>query len=203
MQMFPMKLSTLAGIVGSDGHLSKSESAVIVVNKDKEFLDKEVIPIMESLTGKKASVSRTTSGYGGKKYLVRIWDKELQSKLNRNYGIPRGKKTSVKLPNLPSKEILDFMLGWIAGDGSVTTDRGRPKIEIWSKDAGIIRKFERFLSRKKIGSTVFKASNDRFILRIGKFEDVRKFSRYRIPHPAKARKLKGLLALTDAGFSTS
>lgn len=198
-----MKLSTLAGIVGSDGHLSKKESAIIVVNKDMEFLEKVVIPLFEDLTDKKVSISQTTSGYGTKKYLVRVWDTDLQTKLNKLYGIPRGKKTSINLPKLPPRKMMNFILGWIAGDGSVTTDRGRPKIEVWSKDGRIIQRFGKFLSQKKISSSIFKASNGRFILRIGKSQAVKKFSRYNIPHPAKARKLKRLLAPADAGFSTS
>jgi len=198
-----MKLSTLAGIVGSDGHLSKKENAIIVVNKDKEFLEKEVIPLFKELTDKKISLSKSSSGYGDYKYLVRVWDKKLQTKLNKIYGIPRGKKTEINLSSLPKREMMNFILGWIAGDGSITVDRDRPKIEMWSKDLNLIRVFEKFLFKKKIDSSVFTTSNNRFILRISKIESVKKFSRYRIPHPAKARKLKCLLAPADAGFSTS
>ena len=198
-----MKLSTLAGIVGSDGHLSKSESAIVVVNKDMEFIRKIVMPLLKSLTKKRITVTKTSSGYGDYKYLVRVWDRNLQEKLRKNYGIPRGKKDRVKLPKLPSKDMIDFMLGWIAGDGSVTSDRGKPKIEIWSKDKNLIGKFSKFLLKKKISSSIFSASNERYILRIGKLEDLKRFSRYRIPHPVKARKLRRLLASTEAGFSTS
>ena len=197
-----MKLSTLAGIVGSDGHLSKKESAIIVVNKDKEFLEKEVIPLFKELTNKKIGISKSSSGYGDYKYLVRVWDKKLQTKLNKVYGIPRGKKSTIKL-SIPEKEMIDFILGWIAGDGSITVDRDRPKIEIWSKDIRLIKVFRKFLSKKGIESSIFKTSNNRFILRISKIDSVKKFSRYRIPHPAKARKLKCLLAPANAGFSTS
>ena len=197
-----MKLSTLAGIVGSDGHLSKKESAIIVVNKDKEFLEKEVIPLFKELTNKKIGISKSSSGYGDYKYLVRVWDKKLQTKLNKVYGIPRGKKSTIKL-SIPEKEMIDFILGWIAGDGSITVDRERPKIEIWSKDIRLIKVFRKFLSKKGIESSIFKTSNNRFILRISKIDSVKKFSRYRIPHPAKARKLKCLLAPANAGFSTS
>ena len=197
-----MKLSTLAGIVGSDGHLSKKESAIIVVNKDKEFLEKEVIPLFKELTNKKIGISKSSSGYGDYKYLVRVWDKKLQTKLNKVYGIPRGKKSTIKL-SIPEKEMIDFILGWIAGDGSITVDRDRPKIEIWLKDIRLIKVFRKFLSKKGIESSIFKTSNNRFILRISKIDSVKKFSRYRIPHPAKARKLKCLLAPANAGFSTS
>ena len=179
-----MKLSTLAGIVGSDGHLSKKESAIIVVNKDKEFLEKEVIPLFKEFTDKKISISKSSSGYGDYKYLVRVWDKKLQTKLNTIYGIPRGKKSRINL-SISEREMMNFILGWIAGDGSITVDRERPKIEIWSKDFRLIKVFEKFLSKKEIESSIFKTSNNRFILRISKIDSVKKFSKYRIPHPAK------------------
>ena len=198
-----MKLSVLAGIVGSDGHLTKNESAVVIVNKDMEFLKKEVLPLLKSLTDKPVSVSWSSSGYGDGKYLVRVWDKELQQLLCNKYGIPRGKKDGIKLPRLPPREMMYFILGWIAGDGSVTSDRGRPKIEIWSKDAALIKKFFNFLVGKGMRPRIFDASNGRKILRLGRSEDLRKFSRHRIPHPAKNRKLKNFLAPADAGFSTS
>jgi len=198
-----MKFSTLAGIVGSDGHLSKNESAVVVVNKDMEFLKKEVIPLMKSFTKNRITISKCSSGYGDYKYLLRVWDKNLQKKISEGYGIPRGKKLGANVPKLSKNKMLGFLLGWIAGDGSITVDRERPKIEIWSKDEKLLKKFRKFLAEINIGSSIFSASNKRFILRIGKIDDVLKFSRFYLPHPAKRRKLKSLLAPADAGFSTS
>ena len=200
---FMDELSTLAGIVGSDGHLSKSENAVIIVNKDLEFINETVVPLLKKLTKNKISISKTSSGYSSYKYLVRVWDKNLQEILHKNYGIPRGKKYFINLPSLPSDKMISFILGWIAGDGSVTVDRKRPKIEIWSKDVKLMRKFQKFLFEREIGSTIFKASNNRWILRIGKRDDVKKFSNFKIPHPAKDRKLKSFLAPAEAGFRTS
>ncbi len=161
------------------------------------------MPLLKTLTKKRITIYRTSSGYGDGKYIVRVWDKQLQNTLSSKYGIPRGKKVSINLPVLPPKEMIDFILGWIAGDGSITSDRGRPKIEIWSKDSNLLKIFNKFLLSREIDSNIFKASNGRSILRIGKLESIIKFSKYRIPHPAKCRKLKRLLAPTDAGFSTS
>ncbi|MEM5790829.1 MAG: LAGLIDADG family homing endonuclease, partial [Candidatus Aenigmatarchaeota archaeon] len=161
--------------MGSDGHLSKKESAIIIVNRDKEFLEKEVIPLLKELTNKKVSISKSSSGYGDYKYLVRVWDKKLQEKLNKIYGIPRGKKSRINL-SIHEREVMDFILGWIAGDGSITVDRERPKIEIWSKDIRLIKFFQKFLFKKKIESSIFKAFNNRFILRISKIDSVKRFS---------------------------
>jgi hypothetical protein len=172
----------------------KKENGIIVINKDKEFLEKEIIPLMKKFTKNKITLSKSSSGYGDFKYLLRVWDKTLLKKLQKEYGIPRGKKDKINLPKLSTRKEIDFLLGWIAGDGSVTNDRTRAKIEIWSKDNDLLKRFHRILLKRNINSTMFSATNNRFILRIGKIKDVKKFSKYKIPHPKKRRKLKAFLA---------
>jgi hypothetical protein len=158
---------------------------------------------MKKFTNRKIKISKSSCGYGDFKYLLRVWDKDLLKRLEKEYGIPRGKKNGIKLPKLSSRKEMEFLLGWIAGDGSVSNERKRPKIEIWSIDRKLLIRFQRILLNRNISSSMFDTSNNRSILRISKTKDVKRFSKYTIPHPKKNRKLRTLLALVDAGFSTS
>lgn len=113
------------------------------------------------------------------------------------YNIPSGSKSaSIEPPDLQilSKEI-DYFKGWVAGDGSVTNDRGRPKIEIWSKSQKMMLWFRQILSEAKIESQIFvDKKRDKHILRIGKKRSIMEFyQKIEIPHPAKKRKLLELL----------
>jgi intein-encoded DNA endonuclease-like protein len=105
----------------------------------------------------------------------------------------------IEPPNLPQEERLDFFRGWIAGDGSVTTEKGKPKIELWSKSEKMIKWFEEVLANNEIESRIYEERNKKeFILRVSKKEDVKKFySLIKIPHPRKQQRLIDLCSLSS------
>ncbi len=186
------ELDLLAGIIGSDGHLDKDQPVIRIINKNKEFLEEIAKPILEKFTGKKIKLSNSISGFGKKRYLIIVYDRRLWKVMNEKYGIPAGNKsTKIRLPeNLSSKAQMDFLLGWIAGDGSITFDRTRTKIEIWSKSKDILFQFKNLLEKQEIESKIFNASKERYILRISKINSVKSFyKKFQIPHPEKQRKL--------------
>ncbi|MBI2579422.1 MAG: LAGLIDADG family homing endonuclease [Candidatus Aenigmarchaeota archaeon] len=195
-------LSVLGGIIGSDGHLSKDNSTVCVINKDLEFIDSVVIPLIQHYVGKEPKIRFINSGFGSKKYLLRVCNSKFLRSVSQVYNIPIGRKSSSIEPprNLTNKENIDFLRGWIAGDGSVTTEKGRPKIEIWSKSKEIIYHFEKILRTEGICPYVYFEKNKKeYILRISRKEDVIKFYKtIKIPHPKKQRTLENL---TSSWFS--
>ena len=189
-----MSLAILAGIVASDGHMAKDKSTICVINTDKEFIE-DVQLLFEAHCGKRGSCRFIDSGFGSKKYLLRVNSAELVRKFNNKYAIPIGRKSDTILPaDLDQKESLNFLCGWIAGDGSVTTDRKRPKIEIWSRSRAIIEWFRCILEKEGIESRIFEERHkNEFILRIGKKESVIKFhEKAQIPHKRKQDKLSAL-----------
>ena len=193
-------LSVLAGIIGSDGHLSKDKSTICVINKDEIFLKQIVVPLLKKYTNKEGSFRFISSGFGSKKFLLRVCSAELVRKFNNQYNIPTGAKSIViEPPNLPQEERLDFFRGWIAGDGSVTTEKGKPKIELWSKSEKMIKWFEEVLANNEIESRIYEERNKKeFILRVSKKEDVKKFySLIKIPHPRKQQRLIDLCSLSS------
>ena len=188
-------LSILAGIIGSDGHLSKDRSTICVINKDEIFLRQIVVPLLKKYANKEGSFRFIDSGFGSKKFLLRACSAELMRNLNRNYNIPIGKKsTTIKPPNLTREEGLDFFRGWVAGDGSVTTEKGKPKIELWSKSEQMINWFKQVLDEHEIESRIYIERNkNEFILRVSKKQAVKNFySLIEIPHPKKQEKLNKL-----------
>ena len=117
---------------------------------------------------------------------------------NKNYNIPIGAKSlTIEPPELPKEERLDFFRGWTAGDGSVTTEKGKPKIELWSKSEKMINWFQQVLADYEIESRVYIERNKKeFILRVSKRDAVREFHRLiEIPHPRKQEKLIRLCSL--------
>jgi DNA-binding transcriptional regulator WhiA len=191
-------LALLAGIVGSDGHLAKDEPQVIVINKDKEFINDVIVPLIKKVSGKNPTIRFGKSGFRTYKYLIRVWSPTIWTKMKDKFGIPAGAKSKIiGPPDLDSaKDEIDFLRGWIAGDGSVTTDQGRAKIELWSKSLNILSWFKHLLERKGIESRLFYDRKKReHILRIGKRNAIKLFySTISIPHPKKQRKLHFLLA---------
>ena len=190
-------MDVLAGIIGSDGHLAKSGYSVYIINKDLEFLESIGIPLMKEHSGKQPSVSFIPSGFGTGKNIVRVASKELWKRMIEQYGIPAGAKSyTIKPPNLPSLENnKDYLRGWIAGDGSVTHDRMRVKLEIWSKSEGMMLWFKGVFKELGIETALFKEKNkNEHILRVGKKEEMLKFYKeITIPHPEKQRRLDSLI----------
>ena len=197
-------LAVLAGIVGSDGHLAKDEAQIIVLNKNKEFVESIVVPLLTKFANKIPTTRFVKSGYGTGKYFVRVWSQELYKILNTNYKIPVGRKSNIIQPpeNLSLEDKIDFLRGWIAGDGSVTNERKRTKIEIWSKSKEILEWFREVLHEVGLESRMFlDRKKNEFILRIGKQNSVKLFyQRISIPHPEKQNKLN---SLAFQQFSTS
>ena len=188
------KTDILAGIIGSDGHIYKDLLSLCVVNKSKPFIDEIVLPLIQEVTGKNPTPKFVSSGYGDGKYKVHISSVKFNKFLMNRYNIPAGAKSAIiKPPNITNiDDKIDFMRGWIAGDGSVTKDRTRAKIEIWSKSKDILEWFKDALLEKGIKSTLFVERNkNEHILRIGRKEDMKSFSKQiQIPHPEKQDKLE-------------
>jgi len=150
-------LAILAGIVGSDGHLEKKQPAVRIINSDEKFIKEVVVPLVRDLILKNPTVKEEISGFGKKKMVVVFTSRELWTTFQEKFNIPVGSKSErIKPPNslLNEKEKLEFLAGWIAGDGSITNDRGRPKIEIWSKSFDILNWFGKVLIEKGISSRI-------------------------------------------------
>jgi hypothetical protein len=200
-------LALLAGIVGSDGHLAKNEPQIIITNKNLEFIEETVIPLLTKFTNKIPYKRFNKSGFGTGKYFVRVWSLDLWKKLQIEYNIPCGAKSkTIKPPiNLSEKDRIEFLRGWIAGDGSVTRDRSKPKIEIWSKSNKILTWFEEVLKDVGIESRIFfDKKKDEYILRIERRSSVKLFlEKIPIPHPSKQERLLTLCSLAFQQFSTS
>ena len=191
-------LDVLAGIIGSDGHIYKSGYTFCVVNKNRDFIENMVIPLIRQTTGKTQKPKLVPSGFGEGKFKVHVSSVKFCRMLTKKYNIPVGAKSnSINPPNLPSqKRKLDFLRGWIAGDGSVTTDRTRAKIEIWSKSFTILNWFKEVLNDSGIKSRMFQEKNkNEHILRIGRKDDVELFyQNIKIPHSEKQNRLECLLS---------
>lgn len=186
-------IDILAGIVASDGHIYKNKLTFCVINKNLEFLQKSVIPLIKSITEKCPKPKFVSSGFSNGKYIVYVSSVKLIKIFNEEYMIPVGSKSAIIKPPIlfNNKRKIDYMGGWIAGDGSVTKDRTRPKIEIWSNNLRILEWFKEILSQNKISSRLFFERNKkRHILRVGKKNDVKLFhKKIKIPHPDKQKKL--------------
>lgn len=198
-------LDVLAGIVGSDGHIYKNRYTFCVTNKNKDFINNTVIPLIKRTTNKSPKPKFVSSGFGNGKYKVCVSSVDFCKTMINQYNIPAGaKSSSIKPPNLSSqKRNVDYLRGWIAGDGSVTRDRTRAKIEIWSKSFVMLEWFVRVLNRIDINSRLFRERNkNEYILRIGRKNDLETFyNSIEIPHKEKQNKLESLLSKTSRIFS--
>jgi DNA-binding transcriptional regulator WhiA len=198
-------IDVLAGIIGSDGHIYKDKYSLCVVNKNEEFIEKTVIPLIQKLTGKKKKSKFVSSGYGDGKFKVHVSSVKFCRKLIEEFNIPAGAKSeTIEPPNLSdNNRRIDYLRGWIAGDGSVTNDRTRVKIEIWSKSKVMLEWFSDILQENGIRSRMFEERMKKeFILRIGRKDDVKSFYKtIKIPHSEKQNKLEDLLSKTSRSLS--
>lgn len=198
-------IDVLAGIIGSDGHIYKDRYSLCVVNKNEDFIENVVIPLIHKITGKKKKSKFVPSGYGNGKFKVHVTSVNFCKELIEKFNIPAGAKSqTIKPPNLSdNKRRIDYLRGWIAGDGSVTNDRTRVKIEIWSKSFVMLEWFADVLKENGIKTKMFEEKQKKeHILRIGRKDDVLLFYKMiRIPHSEKQNKLEDLLPKTSRPLS--
>jgi DNA-binding transcriptional regulator WhiA len=199
------EIELLGGIVGSDGHLPNDASTIKIVTGDEEFLNSTLLPLIKRITSKKITVRHIDSGFGSKKFIVTFSDRRIKEILHNKLKIPLGKKSNIDIiPEIDNaKDKLDFVRGWFAGDGSVTTDRNRPRLTIWCNSKGTLEWIQSVLKENCIESKIwFAKKRNRWLLTIGKQESVKKFHEIiEIPHPKKERKLIILLNKKDFGSS--
>jgi len=192
------KLDVLAGIVGSDGSIDRNQPIVKIINKNREFINSTIIPLIRKTTGINVKTTPKTSGFvKDNNFVINIYCKWLWKILQEKYDIPAGKKSEKGIfPKILKKEDkLDFLRGWFAGDGSVTRDRKRPRLIIWSKNRTILEWIKQTLAENQIESRIwFSKKKNQFLLTVGKKKSVELFFKtIEIPHPEKERKLKSLL----------
>ena len=189
------KFAEFAGIVASDGHLSKDMSTICIINKDSEFIEYAENLCCEVI-GKKPSKRIVLSGYGHEKYLLRVCSTKTLRLLNEKFNIPIGAESIQPPKKLEADEEISYLLGWIAGDGSVTNDRTRLKLEIWSKSKDMIEWFSKLMEVHGIETRIFQErKKNEYIMRIGKKKDVKKFAEnFKIPHSKKQKKLMVLFS---------
>ena len=192
------ELEILAGIIGSDGHIKKNKYRLLVINKNIKFLNSVVIPLINKVTQKNPKPLFNHWGRGSGKFFVFFNSEFLWKILQDKFNIPKGKKSSkIKPPDLKTnKAKIDFLRGWFAGDGSVTTDKSRPRLEIWSNSKEIIFWIKEVLEENQIYPRIhFAKKTKQFLLDIKKRESVKTFHKIiEIPHPNKENKLNALLS---------
>jgi DNA-binding transcriptional regulator WhiA len=190
-------MELLGGIVGSDGHLPKDSSTIQIITADKEFLESTIVPLIKELSDITVEPKLRISGFGSWRFVVSFSNKQIKQVLHEKFKIPSGKKSEVDIiPEIDEiKDKIDFIRGWFSGDGSVTTDRGRPRLTIWSKSRGILGWIQQVLKELKIDSKIwFGKTRSKWLLTIGKQNSIKRFYKLiEIPHPKKERKLISLL----------
>ncbi len=200
-------LSLLAGIVASDGHLERDGCGIKVINSSKPFVDEVVIPLLEEVSSKKPSVYVGKTGFSNKtKYIAYVYDKKTSKILSEEYAIPLGKKAETVLPpnNLSDSDKLDYVRGWFAGEGSVSTDVHKqgdrtyfsPEIMLWVKNPGIAGWIAGFLNSLGIQAKLFHSSKKlQSLVIIRQKESLFLFQeKVGFAHPEKDGKLKIVLA---------
>lgn len=145
----------IAGLVTADGNLSSKESSVSIYTNSPKFA-RTIKSILREITGRKAEIYQSKGALK-----VFVFDKHLHSMLNQKYGIPIGKKSSIiAFPhNLSKKSAIEFIRGYVDGDGSIYVDKRRrrnkiqyyPRVEIASKNKRFLKTMRNYL--EKLGIT--------------------------------------------------
>ena len=147
------ELEYVAGLVASDGHMSK-DSGVAIYSKNRAFA-KHIKSLIEKISRKNVHIYK---GKGSLKILV--FDKELVEKLEKKFRICTGKKCNVlKFPvSLSKSEKINFLKGYVDGDGSLYIDKRKRygnvykyvRIEIASQTKEFLEEMRIFLQKLNI-----------------------------------------------------
>lgn len=142
------RIAYLAGLVAADGSLSKDTGLAIYI-KDKVFT-KRIRHFLSTVTRSKISIYKSKGAFR-----VNVFDQSLFGTFNRKFRIPFGKKSDRLLfpKHLSKREKLDFVKGYVDGDGSIYMDKRKrygivnyyPRIEIASQSKEFLQDMANFL----------------------------------------------------------
>lgn len=191
----------IAGLVASDGHMSKNSYKIKIVSTNKKFVD----AIRQELSnlGFKSGLYKGKTGYE-----VYLYNKKLWQILLIQYKIPPGKKAyDLEIPeNLSTEAEIEYLRGLLDGDSSIfetTTVLRRPnkvyryfvpRIEFKSKSRSVIVWSLNILRKYGMKPYIQKDPNfHRWFL--DGCSNIRKFENIGFGHPEKQEKMKLILDL--------
>ena len=173
----------IAGLITADGNLSSKESSVSIYTNNQKFA-KLIRTMLKKMTKNKVSLYRSKGAIK-----VFVFDKHLYLTMNRKYGIPIGKKSlTILFPeDLTEKETIEFIRGYVDGDGSIYLDKRKrrnkvqiyPRIEIASQSKqfleSMIKHIEKFhihcgtvtIGRRTFRFRIYSSNVKPFVDRIG------------------------------------
>ena len=147
------ELEYVAGLIASDGHISK-DFGVAIYSKNRAFA-KYIKSLIEKISKKNVHIYK---GNGSLKILV--FDKELVEILGKKFRICIGKKCNIlKFPiDLTENEKINFLKGYVDGDGSLYIDKRKRyekiyryvRIEIASQTKEFLEEMRNFLQKLDI-----------------------------------------------------
>lgn len=162
-------IAYLAGLIAADGHLSKNDGIAIYV-KDREFV-KKIVQSLCQITNSKISIYPSKGAFR-----INVFDKILLNALTQKFKIPMGKKSNCLIfpETLSKKEKLDFVRGYVDGDGSIYIDKRKrygiintyPRVEIASQSREFLDKMIVFLYMFGIKSGQVKSAKRTLRIRI-------------------------------------
>jgi len=200
-------LAYIAGLVASDGSLSRKDYRVKIVTSNKQFAGK-IKRFIEKL-GFNSSIYAYSKG-GRRKYEVYTYSKKLWMTLVREFGINPGKKAkSITIPNgLTMEEKKQYIRGLFDGDSTIYVTKVRlkrkdtvyiyylPRIVYKTQSRMLCRKLREALKELNISTyTYHDLSSNTCAVVIDGFEKIRRFAELiGYAHPCKKRRLEKILS---------
>ena len=123
-------IAFLAGLVAADGHLEKKDPYIVISNKEFDFLNNFIAPLIND------QINRTPRPYwdkSAKVWKIRVYSRKFWMDLIQNYGIPTGSKATRILPpkQLEPFERIWYIRGWFEGEGWIETMTVRRSSKIY------------------------------------------------------------------------
>ncbi|CAD5245342.1 ATPase, T2SS/T4P/T4SS family [Thermococcus camini] len=190
------KLSYAVGVILGDGYISSNGYYVSATFDDSSYMNAFTSALSEFLPKSEPEIKRN-NGYT----VVTYGSKIFAEFLNRAFGIPKGRKENIDVPDLvlSNDDLLRyFIAGLFDADGYV--DENGPAVILTTRSENLARKVWYALQRLGIVSTVSRVKNkgykDSLIFRVTVrgVDDLIRFNRsVPLMHSRKKAKLEGLI----------
>ena len=200
-------LAYIAGLVASDGSLSKKDYRVKIVTSNKQFAEK-IKQLLEKL-GFDSNIYIYDKG-SRRKYEVYTYSKKLWIMLVQKFGINPGKKAkNITIPGgLSIEEKKQYVRGLFDGDSTIYVPKVKlrrkgkvyvydlPRIVYKTQSEMLCKKLKETLEELGISTyTYHDSSSSTCAVVIDGFEKIRKFSEsIGYSHPCKKRRLMNILS---------
>lgn len=171
------KIANIIGWILSDGHISGNKTRTVFSQEHEIVLDKIWLDLEEAFKINSKKRTRKSSSTGC--FDLEIGNAPLRFILHNFWSLPVGRRINTKIPKkiLEASNLIQFafLAGIFEGDGTFTSQNGKPVIHLEMKNHTLVEEIRNMLINLGFNPTKLSPHRDNLSFSLTRFDEVKTF----------------------------